>query len=44
MCGISGFIDFNKRTTREQLASACNTLQHRGPDDGDTAFFETAGS
>jgi asparagine synthase (glutamine-hydrolysing) len=42
MCGINGFIDFNKKITREELASACNTLQHRGPDDGDTAFFETA--
>ena len=42
MCGLTGFIDFNKRITREQLTTACNSLQHRGPDDGDTAFFETA--
>ena len=42
MCGISGFIDFNKQITREQLTNACNSITHRGPDDGDTAFFETA--
>ncbi len=42
MCGISGFIDFNKKITRQQLTSACNSLNHRGPDDGDTAFIETA--
>jgi asparagine synthase (glutamine-hydrolysing) len=42
MCGISGFIDFNKKITREQLTAACNSLQYRGPDDCDSAFFETA--
>lgn len=42
MCGLTGFIDFNKKITREQLTAACNSLQHRGPDDSDTAFFETA--
>ncbi len=42
MCGISGFIDFNKKITKAQLTSACNSITHRGPDDGDTAFFETA--
>ena len=42
MCGISGFIDFNKKITRQQLTSACNSLKHRGPDDSDNAFIETA--
>lgn len=42
MCGISGFIDFNKKITREHLITACDSLQHRGPDDSGTAFFETA--
>ncbi len=42
MCGITGFIDFNKKITHEQLTMACNSLQHRGPDDSGTAFFETA--
>ena len=41
MCGISGFIDFNKKITNDQLITACNSIKHRGPDDGDTAFFET---
>jgi asparagine synthase (glutamine-hydrolysing) len=41
MCGITGFADFNKKITREQLTNACDSLQHRGPDDGGTAFFET---
>jgi asparagine synthase (glutamine-hydrolysing) len=41
MCGISGFIDFNKKITREQLMAACNSIQHRGPDNGDIVVFET---
>lgn len=41
MCGISGFIDFNKKITRQQLTNASNALKHRGPDDNDDAFFET---
>ena len=41
MCGISGFIDFNKTITRDQLANACDSIKHRGPDDGDVAFFES---
>lgn len=41
MCGISGFIDFNKQISRNELVNATNSIQHRGPDDGDTAFFET---
>lgn len=41
MCGIAGFIDFNKKITREQLTMACDSLQHRGPDDSGAAFFET---
>jgi asparagine synthase (glutamine-hydrolysing) len=42
MCGISGFIDFNKKIKPEQLNNACNSLQHRGPDDSGVAFFETS--
>ena len=41
MCGICGFIDFNKELTRSQLVNACDSIAHRGPDDKDTAFFET---
>lgn len=32
MCGISGFIDFNKKTNRETLEKMNRTLAHRGPD------------
>ena len=32
MCGISGFIDFNRRTSDEVLHKMTNILQHRGPD------------
>ena len=41
MCGISGFIDFNKKITKDQLTMACDSIKHRGPDDGDIAFIET---
>jgi asparagine synthase (glutamine-hydrolysing) len=42
MCGICGCIDFNKKVTHQQLIASCNSIKHRGPDDTDTAFFETA--
>lgn len=32
MCGISGFADFNKNTSREILEKMNRTLAHRGPD------------
>ena len=35
MCGITGFADFNKKLSIQHLEKACNTLQHRGPDDKD---------
>ncbi|MDB5280529.1 MAG: asparagine synthase [Ferruginibacter sp.] len=41
MCGISGFVDFNKKLTRQQLLLSVNTLQHRGPDDCGDTFLET---
>ena len=41
MCGITGFIGFNKKITPQHLTAACRVLQHRGPDDGDVAVFET---
>ncbi len=42
MCGITGFVDFNKKIYREQLINSCNSIKHRGPDDSDTVFLETA--
>jgi len=41
MCGITGFCDFNRRLTRENLVAATERLHHRGPDSGDVALFET---
>jgi asparagine synthase (glutamine-hydrolysing) len=41
MCGITGFCDFNRKLNREDLGKATQELKHRGPDSGDTAFFET---
>src|SRR3982750_3647913 len=32
MCGISGFVDFNKRTGKETLEKMNRTMSHRGPD------------
>jgi asparagine synthase (glutamine-hydrolysing) len=43
MCGITGFIDFNKKTTDEVLPKMTSILQHRGPD-GDGHFTDTTGN
>ena len=32
MCGISGFVDFNKKTSLQDLEKMNRTLSHRGPD------------
>jgi asparagine synthase (glutamine-hydrolysing) len=39
MCGIAGFIDFNKQTSAEVLPKMTDILQHRGPD-GDGHFTD----
>jgi asparagine synthase (glutamine-hydrolysing) len=33
MCGIAGFIDFNKKSTDATLVKMTDALSHRGPDD-----------
>jgi asparagine synthase (glutamine-hydrolysing) len=33
MCGIAGFVDFNKRSSQAYLTAMQKTLVHRGPDD-----------
>lgn len=38
MCGISGFVDFNKKSDQYILEEMTNTLYHRGPDDGGCFF------
>lgn len=40
MCGISGFIDFNRKSSLEQLQTMNRTMTHRGPD-GEGYFFES---
>jgi asparagine synthase (glutamine-hydrolysing) len=39
MCGISGFIDFNKNSSINDLQKMTNSLLHRGPDASGNEFF-----
>ena len=39
MCGISGFIDLNKRSTKDVLVEMTDTLSHRGPDSSGYELF-----
>lgn len=39
MCGIAGFVDFNKSGSEEILKSMNRTMNHRGPD-GEGYFFK----
>ena len=41
MCGIAGFIDFNKRSDIDCLKKMTNAVIHRGPDDSGYELFET---
>jgi asparagine synthase (glutamine-hydrolysing) len=40
MCGIAGFIDFNKNSTKTILREMTDALVHRGPDDSGCTFVE----
>jgi asparagine synthase (glutamine-hydrolysing) len=40
MCGITGFIDFNKRSSETILQAMTTRLEHRGPDASGYSFFE----
>ncbi|MDF2450184.1 MAG: asnB [Bacteroidota bacterium] len=40
MCGISGFIDFNKTTSKDVLKRMTDALIHRGPDGSGYEYFE----
>lgn len=42
MCGITGFIDFNRKTPDEVLHKMTSIMQHRGPD-GNGHFIEKTG-
>lgn len=39
MCGITGFIDYGKKTTAHVLEQMTATLGHRGPDDSGTELY-----
>ena len=39
MCGITGFCDFNKTLTLQDLQTATDRIKHRGPDGSGTAIF-----
>jgi asparagine synthase (glutamine-hydrolysing) len=41
MCGISGFIDFTKKSTQTHLQAMSKTLVHRGPDGEGLSMFAT---
>ena len=41
MCGITGFIDFQKNTSQETLTAMRESLIHRGPDDSGLEISET---
>lgn len=42
MCGITGFIDFNKKSNEAILKQMASVLEHRGPD-GQGIYFEESG-
>lgn len=41
MCGIAGFLDFNKKADNSVLEDMINTLKHRGPDEMASALFNS---
>ena len=42
MCGISGYIDFKKRTPSESIIEMTNSMVHRGPDGAGFEHINTA--
>jgi asparagine synthase (glutamine-hydrolysing) len=41
MCGIVGFIDFNKKLKQDTLTNMTKVIAHRGPDDSGEYFFKS---
>ena len=41
MCGIAGFIDFNKKSTTSNIQSMIEPLNHRGPDGEGTSLLNS---
>jgi len=42
MCGIAGFIDFNRNGNLDLLKQMSDTILHRGPDDSGQELFDTS--
>lgn len=42
MCGITGFIDYTKKSSKALADAMSNTLEHRGPDGSGVFFIEEA--
>lgn len=40
MCGLAGFIDFNKRSKRSDLVNMTDILHHRGPNDSGYELYK----
>ncbi len=40
MCGLAGFVDFNKQSSADTLRRMANTLTHRGPDDSGYEMYD----
>jgi asparagine synthase (glutamine-hydrolysing) len=40
MCGIAGFCDFTKKSTKQTLENMTDVLNHRGPDDSGYSYYE----
>ncbi|MFM2385847.1 MAG: hypothetical protein RL660_604 [Bacteroidota bacterium] len=40
MCGISGFIDYSKSSTQDDLVRMTDALEHRGPDDSGYNIYQ----
>ena len=40
MCGIAGFIDFHKKSTKSNIQSMIEPLHHRGPDGEGASLFK----
>jgi asparagine synthase (glutamine-hydrolysing) len=43
MCGIAGFVDFNRNTGIDVLRRMTDAMLHRGPDDGGHEVYEAPG-
>ena len=40
MCGLAGFIDFNKKSNRSDLVKMTDVLYHRGPNDSGYELYK----